>query len=126
MQTEQSCVELAAELVPDAEKELAAFARAVKELFGSKQARRSIEDWMEELERMDWPAQGTPDWRCVTIAAAHQLAIRTKQSRLKVIQLPQHETGVCLAASMTEPQDGKICEINTCRSNIERVNAFLV
>jgi hypothetical protein len=82
--TEQSCVELAADLFPGAEKELAAYARAVQELFSSEQARQSIEDWLEELESMDLPAAGAiPDWRRVTIAAATQLAIRNQHARFK-------------------------------------------
>lgn len=43
-------------LVTMAEKDLAAFARAVSELFGSEHAQQSDEDWIEELERMDTPA----------------------------------------------------------------------
>jgi hypothetical protein len=77
--TEQSCVELAAGLVPDAEKELVAYARAVHELFGSEQARRSVEDWMAELQVMDWPTgDAVPVWRQVTIASAIRLASRVK------------------------------------------------
>jgi hypothetical protein len=73
----QSCVELAAELLPDAEKELAAYTRAVQELSGSEQARQSIEDWMAELDLIDWPSgDSAPDWRRLTIAAAIRLAIR--------------------------------------------------
>ena len=73
--TEQSCVELAAELLPDAEKELTAYARTVQKLFGSEQARQSVEGWLEKLESMDWPAaEAIPDWRLVTLAAARQLA----------------------------------------------------
>jgi hypothetical protein len=75
--TEQSCVELAAGLVPDAEKELAAYASAVHELFGSEQARRSVEDWMAELQVLDWPnGEAAPVWRQVTIASAIRLASR--------------------------------------------------
>jgi hypothetical protein len=75
--TEQSCVELAAELAPDAEKELAAFILAVQESFGSEQARQSIEDWLEELESMDLPrGNAVSSWRPVTIAAAIRLASR--------------------------------------------------
>jgi hypothetical protein len=60
-----------------AERELSAFARAVEELFGPEQARQSIEDWMEELESMDWRTQkGVRDWRRLTIAAAARLASR--------------------------------------------------
>ena len=75
--TEQSCVELTAELLPGAERELNAFARAVTQLFGFEQAEQSMEDWMEELEWMDWPAgEASPDWRRITIAAALRLAGR--------------------------------------------------
>jgi hypothetical protein len=82
--TEQSCVELAAELLPDAEKELAAFTHAVYELFGSEQARQSVEGWLEDLESMDLPTAGAiPDWRRVTIAAAIQLAVRAHHSRFR-------------------------------------------
>ena len=60
-----------------AETELAAYARAVQELFGPEQAQQAIEDWMEELESMDWRSQETvPDWRGLTIAAAVRLARR--------------------------------------------------
>ena len=72
-------------LCSDAERELTAFTRAVQELFGSEQARQSIEDWMEELESMDWLGQKPArDWRGLTIAAAVHLASR-------VNGLPQRE-----------------------------------
>jgi hypothetical protein len=73
----QGCVELTAGLLPTAERELAAFARAVEEQYGSEQAGLSMEDWIEELESMDWQStQLTPDWRRVSIAAAARLADR--------------------------------------------------
>jgi hypothetical protein len=82
--TEQSCFELAAELVPAAEQELAAYAGAVRELFGSEQARQSVEDWMAEFESVEWPIDGRmPDWRRITIAAASRLAIRAQQLRFR-------------------------------------------
>ena len=60
-----------------AERELAAFSGAVKELFGPKQARVSAEDWLDESELMDSPPQSTSrDWRAVTVAAAARLANR--------------------------------------------------
>jgi len=77
--TESSCIELAAALVPDAEKELAAYARAVYESYGAEQVGQSVEDWMAELDSVEWPLDGKmADWRRVTIAAAHRLAIRTQ------------------------------------------------
>jgi hypothetical protein len=60
-----------------AERELAAFGRAVRELFGSEQERQSIEDWMQELESMDRSKrEANTDWRHLTIAAAVRLSNR--------------------------------------------------
>ena len=59
-----------------AERHLAAFARAVHELYGAEQARQSAEDWLEELELMDWLEGEAPNWRQITIAAAARLADR--------------------------------------------------
>ena len=71
------CAQFTAAVLPIAEKELAAFARAVTELFGAEQARRAVEDWIEELELSDWPTgSAPPDCRQVTIAAAARLANR--------------------------------------------------
>ena len=39
-----------ADLMTMAERELAAFFSAVKELFGSEQAKHSAEDWLHELK----------------------------------------------------------------------------
>ena len=72
-----SCIPPEAGLLAGAERELAAFARAVNDLFGSEQAQRAAEDWIEELELMDLPTgKAAPDWRCLTIAAASRLANR--------------------------------------------------
>jgi hypothetical protein len=71
------CLEISDLLLPRAEKEMAAFARAVNTLFGSAHVGQSIEDWVEEFESMEWPAGGAiPDWHLVTIAAAARLAAR--------------------------------------------------
>ena len=60
-----------------AERELAAFALAVKEMFGTEQERLSIEDWMQELEAMNGTTENVnPGWRRLTIAAATQVATR--------------------------------------------------
>jgi hypothetical protein len=81
---EQCCVEFAAELAPDVEKQLAAYARAVQELFGSEQVPQSVEDWMAEFELMNWPpGTAIPHWRLVTIAAASRLAFRVQHSLFK-------------------------------------------
>jgi len=54
-----------------AEKELAAFIRAVSELFGAEQARRSALDWIKELKLLDWSmGEEVPDLRQVTVRAS--------------------------------------------------------
>jgi hypothetical protein len=73
-----------------AERELAAFIRAVAELFGPEQATLSAEDWLDELELVDSPHRATRrDWRAVTAAASARLANRRTLA-------PDHKT---LAAS---------------------------
>ena len=73
----QAPVERVAELMTTAETELAAFYEAVFRRYGLKEARKSAQDWIEELETMDWPAsRDLPNWRHVTIAAADCLALR--------------------------------------------------
>jgi hypothetical protein len=77
--TTDDCVGFSDRLLLRAEKELGAFARAVGKLFGSAHAGQSIEEWVEEFESIDWPAEGTiPDWRRVTIVAAARLASRVE------------------------------------------------
>ena len=63
-----------------AERELSAFVTAVHQLFGAEQARQAADNWMEELERTDWPSEAPIiDWRKVTIAAAGRLVGRDKR-----------------------------------------------
>ena len=70
-------VERVAELLTTAERELAAFCEAVFRRYGLKEARKAAQDWIEELEMMDWPADwALLNWRPVTIAAADCLAQR--------------------------------------------------
>lgn len=65
-----------------AERELAAFFTAVAELFGSEQARLSLEDWLEELQSLDrLPGLRNCDWRQVTVAVLSRLAARVNASR---------------------------------------------
>jgi hypothetical protein len=74
---QQAHVERVAELMKTAETELAAFYEAVFRQYGLKEARKSAQDWIEELETMDWPADSAlPNWRHVTSAAADCLAFR--------------------------------------------------
>lgn len=65
-----------------AERELASFTGAVKELFGQEQAVLSAADWLDESELMDRPPRCTSrDWRAVTVAASARLANRVTVAR---------------------------------------------
>jgi hypothetical protein len=67
----------AASLIILAERELAAFDKAVSELFGPEQARLSTAEWIDELRSMNWPAgAGVSDFRRITTAASAKLAHR--------------------------------------------------
>jgi hypothetical protein len=73
-----------ANLILLAERELAAFARAVGELFGPEQARLSTADWIDELESLNWPARpGALYFRRITTAASAKLA-RREPFRLRI------------------------------------------
>ena len=73
----QVAVERVAELMTTAETELAAFYEAVFRRYGLKEAKKSAQDWIEELETMDWPADwALLNWHQVTIVAADCLAFR--------------------------------------------------
>ena len=64
-----------------AEREIGAYISAVRELFGSKQARLAMEDWLEELVLVETlPGLTGRDWRSITIAASARLAIRVRTS----------------------------------------------
>ena len=77
VRAQQPSVERIAELIKSAEMELAAFYEAVFRRYGLKEARKSAQNWIEELETMDWPAGwALPNWRHVTIAAVDCLALR--------------------------------------------------
>jgi hypothetical protein len=74
---QQASVELVAEFMETAERELAAFYYAVFRRYGPKEGRKAAQDWIEEVETMDWPADGAPpNWRHVTIVAVDCLASR--------------------------------------------------
>jgi hypothetical protein len=65
-----------------AERELASFLVAVRELFGPEQSLLSAEDWIDESELMDSPPRSTSrDWRAVTVAASARLANRLTVGR---------------------------------------------
>jgi hypothetical protein len=66
-----------ANLIILAERELAAFARAVRELFGPEQASLSTAEWIDELKSLNWPAgPRAADFRRITTAASVRLARR--------------------------------------------------
>jgi hypothetical protein len=77
VRAQQPSVERIAELIKSAEMELAAFYEAVFRQYGLKEAKKAAQDWIEELETMDWPAdRALPNWHQVTIVAADCLAFR--------------------------------------------------
>jgi anti-sigma-K factor RskA len=75
------------DLIAMAERELAAFFKAVTELLGSEQALLSAEDWLQEstainmddLRNNDLHAS-TRQWRELTVKAAARLASRVNAS----------------------------------------------
>jgi hypothetical protein len=74
---QQVPVDLIAEFMTTAEIELAAFYEAVLRRYGLKEAKVAAQDWINEVEAMDWPLDGAlPHWRHVTIVAADCLASR--------------------------------------------------
>jgi hypothetical protein len=85
-----------------AERELASFIGAVKELFGPEQALLSADDWLDESELMDCAPRSTNrDWRAVTVAASARLANRLTAAR-------DHRT----RASSTDPKVSPILSSN--------------
>lgn len=64
-----------------AERELAAFLLAVKQLYGTEQASLAERDWLDESELLDAaPLSAERSWRSVTIAASARLAGRVSTS----------------------------------------------
>jgi hypothetical protein len=77
VETQQASIGFIADLLMTAERELAAFYKAVARTYGPEEARRAVYDWIEEVEAMAWLAEGTiPNWRRVSIVAADCLASR--------------------------------------------------
>src|SRR5580704_1161519 len=68
-----------AQLLASAERELCAFVTAVNQLFDAEQGQKAAENWIEELERTDWPMGASViDWRKVTIRAAARLVGKSR------------------------------------------------
>jgi hypothetical protein len=59
-----------------AERELTAYFNAVKELFGSEQARLSAEDWLDKLAAMKNLPATIREWRELTVNVSAGLASR--------------------------------------------------
>jgi hypothetical protein len=66
----------------NAERELAAFFGAVRELFGSELAELSAKEWLRELETADDLPASTREWRTLTAKASLWLANRVNASSL--------------------------------------------
>ena len=65
------------ELIVLAERELAAFARAVKALFGPEQTSLSTAEWIDELDSLNWQVRPeVSDFRRISTAASAGLARR--------------------------------------------------
>ena len=79
--TRQAHAGFVANLLKTAERELAAFYTAVAGRYGAEEARRAANDWIKEMQTMDWPLDGVvPNWRLVSIVAANCLASRVIES----------------------------------------------
>jgi len=70
------------DLMTMAERELSAFFKAVTQLFGSEQAERSAENWLQELIEIDALPASARDWRLITERVSARLASRVSASSL--------------------------------------------
>src|SRR5260370_38504646 len=69
------------DLMTMAERELAAFFSAVTDLFGSEQARLSVEDWLDGLAAMNGLPPSTRELRWITVERSAPLAKRVCRLR---------------------------------------------
>jgi len=65
-----------ADLMTLAERELSAFFHAITQLFGAEQAKRSAEDWLQELIEIDGLPTSVSEWRFMTAKVSARLANR--------------------------------------------------
>jgi hypothetical protein len=72
---ERECGAGAPSLLPEAERQLAAFYQAVLSLHGPEQAQLAAEDWLRELGTEAAPNEPIP-WRRISAVAAGLLASR--------------------------------------------------
>jgi hypothetical protein len=71
-----------ADLMTMAERELSAFFKAITQLFGSKHAELSAEDWLQELIQRDGLPTSAREWRLITAKVSTRLACRVNASSL--------------------------------------------
>jgi hypothetical protein len=70
------------DLMSMAERELSAFFTAVTQLFGSEQAARSAQDWLQELIEIDSLPASSREWRGITAKASARLPTGVDPSSL--------------------------------------------
>jgi hypothetical protein len=71
-----------ADFITMAERELSAFFNAVTQLFGSEQAERAAEDWLQELIKIDGLPATTREWRLITVKVSTRLPAGVNASSL--------------------------------------------
>jgi len=71
-----------ADLMAMAERELSAFFNTVTQLFGSEQAERSAEDWLQELIEIDGLPTSARGWRLITAKVSTRLPSGVNASSL--------------------------------------------
>jgi hypothetical protein len=82
VEIQQAPVERIADLLLTADRELASFYGAIEKRYGAEEARKAAYDWIDEVERMDWPLDGVvPNWSQVSIVAANCVAFRVIEQR---------------------------------------------
>jgi hypothetical protein len=86
-----------------AEQELAAFIRAVRELFGSEQAELSAEDWLQEVVAIDGLPASNRDWRQITLKVSTRLATRVNAPSLSTKSQVLRRKKICVF-SLQVPQ----------------------
>ncbi len=67
-----------------AERELAAFSRAVTELFGSEEAEVAAGEWLQELTAIHDLPTSVHQWRQITTKVAGRLAGRMQASAISM------------------------------------------
>jgi len=82
-----------------AEQELAAFRRAVTELFGPEQAEVSAEDWVDELAAMKSLPASSAEWRQITLNVSTRLAARANLSSLSTESKTRGRKRICVFSS---------------------------